>query len=283
MSTRARRGALPPIEIQYHLPPEDLPLVDLLVTEDDKPVDNLFAEKQRRLLVDPLYAAWRGGPAARPFVAASDVGIFPAVREPPLAPDAFLSIDVRLAEPLDTRGRAYFFWEYGKPPDVAVEVVSNHKGGEITRKLQRYAQMGIPYYAIFDRANRLRRGMLRLFRLGSAGYEPAPGLWMPEVELGFTIWQGPYEEAPNIWLRWCDAAGQVYATGAELAMEAQRNADQARVQAEQERTRAEQERTRAEQERTRAEQERTRAEQERTRAEQLAARLRTLGIDPDSE
>jgi hypothetical protein len=253
MSTRARRGVPPPIEIQYQLPPEDQPLVDLLVTEDDKPVDNLFAEKQRWLLVDPLYASWRGGPTQRPFVAASDVGIFPAVREAPLAPDAFLSVDVQLAEPLDTRGRAYFFWEYGKPPDVAVEVVSNHKGGAITRKLQRYAQMGIPYYAVFDRANRLRRGMLRLFQLGTAGYESTPSLWMREVELGFTIWHGPYEAAPNIWLRWCDNAGRVYPTGAELALQAQQL----------------------------AEQEHTRAEQERSRAERLAARLRALGIDPD--
>ncbi len=246
-------------------------------------MDNLFAEKQRRLLVDPLYASWRGGPTGRAFIAASDVGIFPAVREPPLAPDAFLSVDVRLAEPLDTRGRAYFFWEYGKPPDVVVEVVSNHKGGEITRKLQRYAQMGIPYYAIFDRSNRLRRGMLRLFRLGNTGYDPVPDLWMPEVELGFTIWHGSYEEAPNSWLRWCNAAEQVYATGAELALQARIDAEQERTRAEQEHARAEQERTRAEQERTRAEQERTRAEQERTRAEQLAARLRALGIDPDEE
>lgn len=38
----------------------------------------------------------------------------------------------------------------------------------------------------------------------------------------------------------------------------------------------------ADQERARAEQERARAEQERERAERLAARLRELGIDPDS-
>lgn len=255
MSTRARRDVPPPIEIQYQLPPEDQPLVDLLVTEDDKPVDNLFAEKQRRLLVDPRYASWRGGPTQRPFVAASDVGIFPAVREAPLAPDAFLSVDVQLAEPLDTRGRAYFFWEHGKPPDVAVEVVANHKGGAITRKLQRYAQMGIPYCAVFDRANRLRRRMLRLFQLGTAGYEPTPSLWMPEVELGFTIWHEPYEAAPNIWLRWCDNAGRVYPTDAELALQAQQL----------------------------AEQEHTRAEQERSRAERLAARLRALGSIPISD
>ena len=31
-----------------------------MVTEDDTPVDNWFSEKQRRLLVDPLYASWQG-------------------------------------------------------------------------------------------------------------------------------------------------------------------------------------------------------------------------------
>ena len=49
-----------------------------------------------------------------------------------------------------------------------------------------------------------------------------------------------------------------------------------------ERTKA-QERQRAAQEHQRAEQEHQRAEQEHQRAERLAARLRALGIDPETE
>lgn len=274
MTTRSRRKPLPPIEIQYHLPPEDQLLADQLITEDDTPVDNLYAEKQRRLLVDPLYASWQGGPRQRPFVAASDVGIFPAVREAPLAPDAFVSIDVALINPLELRGRAYFFWEYGKPPDVVVEVVSNRKGGELSRKLVRYAQMGIPYYAVFDPTNQLRKGMLFLFQLGTAGYEVAPSLWMPELDLGLTIWEGSYEQYADSWLRWCNADGVVWATGAECALAAQTNLTEAQI-------RIDQERLHLKRMALQAEQERSRAEQERSRAEQLAARLRALGIDPD--
>ena len=44
-----------------------------VVTEDDEPVDNLFSERQQRLLVDSLYASasW-----LQPFVAMSNVGLF---------------------------------------------------------------------------------------------------------------------------------------------------------------------------------------------------------------
>ncbi len=59
-------------------------------------------------------------------------------------------------------------------------------------------------------------------------------------------------------------------------------AEQEHTRAEQEKARAEQEKARAEQEHTRAEQERERAEQEKARAELLGAKLRELGIDPDS-
>ena len=78
--------------------------------------------------------------------------------------------------------------------------------------------------------------------------------------MGLKLWEGELEGKQNIWLRWCDQAGEVIPTGAE---------------------RAEQERQRAEQERQRAEQAESLLEQERQRAEQLAARLRVLGIDPD--
>lgn len=46
--------------------------------------------------------------------------------------------------------RSYFVWEFGKPPEVAVEVVSNRKGGETGEKMEIYARVGFWYYAIFD-------------------------------------------------------------------------------------------------------------------------------------
>ncbi|NJN15226.1 MAG: Uma2 family endonuclease [Oscillochloris sp.] len=248
MSVERKRKPTPELEIQYHLPPEDLPLVDLLVTEDDEPVDNWYSERQRWLFSDPLYAGWRGGPTARPFVAASDIGLFYALRQPPVVPDAFLSLDVQAPPNIWREGRAYFFWVYGKPPDVVCEVVSNKKGGEVNRKIPLYAQLGIRYYIILDPMGRLRQGMLRLYELTPTGYQIRQSLWMPDIGLGLTLWRGEYQGFEQTWLRWCDEHGTLYATAAELA-----------------------------------DQERIKADQEHARAERLAERLRALGIDPDQE
>src|SRR5438093_367603 len=80
------------------LAPEDIPNVEDLVTEDDTPVDNILSEKQQRLLVEPLYSTWTGPGKGRPFLAAANVGLFFAVKHPPLVPDVLLSLDVAVAE-----------------------------------------------------------------------------------------------------------------------------------------------------------------------------------------
>jgi hypothetical protein len=38
------------------------PDVSALVIQDDAPRDNIFAEKQERLLTEPLYSSWSGPP-----------------------------------------------------------------------------------------------------------------------------------------------------------------------------------------------------------------------------
>jgi hypothetical protein len=59
---------LEPLPVELH------PNVDHLVTEDDTPVDNIFSEKQQRLLTEPLYNSWSGPGEGRPFVAMANVG-----------------------------------------------------------------------------------------------------------------------------------------------------------------------------------------------------------------
>ncbi len=121
------------------------PAVDHLVTEDDTAVDNFFSEKQMRLLTEPLYSSWTGAAQQRPFVVAANVGLFFTVRHPPLVPDVLLSLDVELpADVHPKHHRSYFLWEYGKPPDIVIEVVSNRVGGEDTEKLAAYAAAGSP-------------------------------------------------------------------------------------------------------------------------------------------
>ena len=141
-----------------------MPDLSALVTEDDTPVDNLFSAKQQRLLVEPLYTSWSGPGEGRSFLADANVGLFYGVSQPPLVPDAFLSLDVQVPDDVWAKaGRSYLIWEYGKPPDVVIEIVSNQKGEEAERKLRLYAQLGIPYYVIFDPTGQLRAGPLRVY------------------------------------------------------------------------------------------------------------------------
>jgi hypothetical protein len=257
--------------------PESIrPNLDHVVTEDSTPVDNLFSEKQQRLLTEPLFASWPGPGAGRPFVVMANVGLFYGLFQPPLVPDTLLSLDVRFPEELWAKHhRSYFTWEYGKQPDVVIEIVSNTVGDELGRKFELYAQIGILYYLVFDPHQQLRGDVLQLFELERRSFRRRDELWLPEIGLGLRLWHGSYEGIEAEWLRWCDQDGHVVPSGAERAEQAQLQAKQAQLQAENERERADQaERA--------VQQERERADQERERAERLAAKLRELGIEPES-
>jgi len=201
-------------------PPLDVrPGVEHLVTEDDTPVDNLFSEKQQRLLTEPLYASWPGPGQDRPFLAAANVGLFYAVEQPPFVPDMLLSLDVRCPDDLWPKShRSYFMWEYGKPPDVVIEIVSNRRGGEDSDKLQGYAQIRIPYYAIFDPERMLSDELLRVYELHRFHYRTCDeSELLPGIGLGLRLWHGAFEDHDNTWLRWIDAEGKWIATGGERA------------------------------------------------------------------
>ncbi len=249
------------------LAPEDWPNVDHLITEDDTPVDNIYSEKQQRLLTESLYASWQGPGEGHPFVAFANVGLYNSIKEPAQVPDVMVSLDVELPEDIwEKRHRSYLIWEYGKAPEVVIEIVSNKVGGEATTKLQKYARMAIAHYVIYDPYQFLSNQVLRFYTLTGAAYVETDNAWLSAIELGLTLWSGTFEAWEDTWLRWSDRDGNILLTGAEGA--------------EQERQRAEQERQRAEQEHQRAEQERQRAEQAEEKLHQLAAQLRALGIEP---
>ncbi|MFO1352342.1 MAG: Uma2 family endonuclease [Gammaproteobacteria bacterium] len=255
--------------------PEISPAIENLITEDDTPVDNLPSEKQQRLLTEPLYSSWTGPGDGRPFLAAANVGIFAQVSNPAIVPDMFLSLDVEVAADWWQKAhRSYFLWEFGKPPDVVLEIVSNREGEEDGEKKRKYARMRVSYYVIYDPLRQVMGQVLTVYRLCDTVYKRQPEARFAALGLGLTLWDGVFEGKEDTWLRWTDAEGALIPTGRERA--------------EQERQRAEQERQHAEQERQRAEQERQRAEhaehllaQERQRAERLTALLRQAGLDPD--
>lgn len=244
-------------------------------TEDDEPVDSPLVEKEQRLLTEPLYSSWDGPGDGRPFWALANVGLFYRGYHPPVVPDAMLSLDVAAPQDFEPKAnQSYFTWVIGKLPDVVIEIVSKRPGGEDSRKLELYAEIGVPYYAIHDPYQRLGPELLRVYRLVVRHYERMPDGRMPEVGLSLALWEGKYEGSRATWLRWFDLDGVVIPTGAERI-------EAGRQRAETEAQRAEAEAQRAETEAQRAEAEAQRAEAAVKQAERLAAQLRALGIDPD--
>ncbi len=241
--------------------------IENIVTEDDEPVDNLASEKQQRLLTEPLYSYPFQPPEGELFLAAANVGVFYGTREPPLVPDMFLSLDVKVADNWwEKKNRSYFVWEFGKPPDVAIEVVSNRKGKELDRKFRDYAKIGVKYYAVFDPSHQISDQTLQVFQLQGRFYKALETFWLEEVGLGLILWTGAYEGKVDEWLRWCDRNGQVIPTGAEKAALAQQQAALAQQQAEV-----------AQQQ---AEALSTALDAERERSQRLSDLLREMGIDP---
>ncbi len=214
-------------DIPHSLALEVPPCVDHLVTEDDTPVDNIFSEKQQRLLTEPLFSSWSPEGEGRTFVVLANVGLFYSVRQPPFVPDMMLSLDVELPGDVHPKPyRSYFLWEYGKPPDVVIEVVSNREGGETTDKLDGYARIGVKYYVIYDPDRLLIDPALRAFRLEVGDYrEMSEPIWLPRVGLGLQEWHGRFEDMDNTWLRWVDKQGRPIPTGAERADREQARAD----------------------------------------------------------
>jgi Uma2 family endonuclease len=205
-------------------------VIENLVTEDDEPVDNLFSAKQQRLLVQSLYSSWtpprkEDQPAGeqRKFLADTNVGVFFSPYQPPVVPDFFLSLDVEPHPDVHAKEhRSYFIWEFLKAPDVALEVVSNRKGGELSSKLKIYEKIDVTYYVVFDPLRLLSEDELRVHERGfGRRYRLRDDYQLPEVGLNLILWSGVYEDFEDTWLRWCDLEGHLILTGQERAATAE--------------------------------------------------------------
>jgi Uma2 family endonuclease len=246
-------------------PAKPLPNLDDLITEDDEPVDNLFSANQQHLLIDALYELWD----EESFIAATNVGMFYDTFHPPLVPDVLVSLNVHVfpGNALDKRNRSYFLWEYKKPPEVVIELVSNKKGKEAGSKLQDYAKFGVRYYIIYDPLQQIGEHALRVYELSDTSYVETKSRWLADLGIGLMLWKGCYRGMEATWLRWCDRLGNPLLISKESRIQERQRAKQAKQQAKQ-----------AEQQAKQAEQQ---AKQAMQRAELLAAQLRALGVDPD--
>jgi Uma2 family endonuclease len=258
---------------------EKLPTHLDLPETDGKPVENSFEHPQSALLSDVLLPVLsRLHPDENYFVGA-DTGIYWAHTKPdPLegckSPDWYYVPNVsRLRDGI--LRRSYVMWNEGVRPLIVFEYVSDDGANERdttphTGKFWVY-ERGIcaTYYAIWD----VPRSTLEVYELVRGNYQllqpDSHGrYWIPEMEVSFGIWHGEYHGYDTEWLRAWDQSGELLPTASELG--------------EQHRLRANAERQRAEVEKQRAEAEKQRAEVEKQRAEKLAAKLREIGIDPDS-
>jgi uncharacterized protein YciI len=150
--------------------------------------------------------------------------------------------------------------------ELALEIVSNRKGKELTDKLKTYARWGINYYVVYDPKKRLSKDVLCGYELGfGKRYRPRQDYQLPDFGLSLTLWDGTFEDHQNTWLRWLDAEGRLLLTGEERAANAEGRAASAEALALQEAQRAANAETVARQEAQRAAQ--AEAELARLRAE----------------
>lgn len=228
-----------------------LPASEELPDSDDTPVDNELQDLIPHLLKTILALAWVN---RWDWFFGIDMGIYYHPEQPPIVPDGFLSLGVERF--FDERLRlSYVFWEEDDiPPILVIEVVSQKPGGEYTKKMQKYAEMGVLYYVIYNPLRR-KKEPLEVYRLVNNQYVLQPGnpVWFPEIGLGIGKERGTFQGITREWLYWYDQQGQRLLTPEE------------RLTVEEERRREAE----------------LRAQETELRAHRLAEQLRAAGIEPD--
>ncbi|MBD2514140.1 Uma2 family endonuclease [Nostoc sp. FACHB-973] len=227
-------------------------------------VKNFQEHPQSILLTDSIKPILQKRHPDGQYCIGQDSGIYWRMTDPPEkgaeAPDWFYVGNVPPTLDGQTR-RSYVLWREFIAPLIVLEFVSGDGSQERDKtpwkgKFWIYEQViRPPFYGIYEvnkvsvQVYELIGGEYQLLTANERGHYPILPL---EVELG--LWQGQYQNMELPWLRWWDLQGNLLLTGEE----------------------------RAELEHQRAEQEHQRAELERQRADRLTAKLRSLGIDPES-
>ncbi|USR93066.1 Uma2 family endonuclease [Phormidium yuhuli AB48] len=259
---------------EIEVPPSDLP-------SDEPPLESSLHLQQILLLISCLNWLWKD---RQDYFCAGNLTIYYSPRQ--LKSELFRGPDFFVVRGTTNQPRkSWVVWhEEGKYPDIIIELLSDS-----TAKTDRELKKGIyqdtfrtPDYFWFDPHSLEFQG----FHIIDGRYHPleanAQGwLWSEQLELYLGIHQDR--------LRFFTPEGTLVPTPEEAAEAEFQRAETERQRAEVEFQRAETERQRAEVEFQRAETERQRAEVEFQRAEterqanaKLIAKLRELGVDPDS-
>jgi Uma2 family endonuclease len=185
-----------------------------LLTEDDlpdsdgKPVDNELQVLAPVLLRAILTYIW----ADRfDWFFGINLGVYYDAKKPAIGPDGFLSLGVPRIRPSNQLRLSYVVREEKVMPQWVLEVVSKEPGGEYDEKFDRYANMGILYYTIYNPTHydRDNREVFEVYRLDNGQYVRQFGnpVWMPELGLGIGHEVRTQEGMGRDWLYWYDKSG----------------------------------------------------------------------------
>lgn len=166
--------------------------------------------------------------------------------------------------------RSYTPYLEGDVPLIVLEIISETDGGEYSKQLETpmgkwyfYEQvLKVPYYGIFEPDS----GDFELYRLGSSGtydrvlMEESGRYWIEGLNLTIAAWKGTYDRRYGYWLRFWDPEGRLLPLPSEVLETKQQELEQ------------------TQQELGQAQQE---LAKEKALADRLAAKLRSLGIEPD--
>ncbi|MFM7423563.1 MAG: DUF4351 domain-containing protein [Elainella sp.] len=192
------------LQSQPALTEDDLPY------SDDQPVDNELQLLLPVLLRATLAMLWAD---RQDWFMGVNIGLYYDTQQPAIGPDAFLSLGVPRYK--REQGRlSYVVEQEGVMPQWVLEIVSQKRGGEYGEKYQKYAEIGVPYYTIYN-PNHWRRDRhepFEVYRLENGQYIRQQGnpVWMPELGLGIGIERGRHEGLEREWLYWYDESGHKY-------------------------------------------------------------------------
>jgi Uma2 family endonuclease len=190
----------------------NLPTAQDLPDSDDTPVDNELQDLIPTLLKAMLALIWS---ERMDWFFGVDMGIYYDPDKPAIVPDGFLSVGVPRI--IDSNLRlSYVLWAEQKVPILVLEVVSQTRRGEYTKKKDFYAEMGVLYYVIYNPL-RKRNPRLEAYQLNNGQYELLEGepVWLAELGLGIGREQGIYQGINREWLYWYDNQGRRYLTPEE--------------------------------------------------------------------
>ncbi|MBH8563176.1 Uma2 family endonuclease [Nostoc sp. CENA67] len=153
-----------------------------------------------------------------------DLAIYQHYNQPPIIPDAFLSLGVERIVEEDLR-LSYDLCEEKRVPIMTLEVIFDELRDEFSTKKEFYTQLEVLYYAIYN-PQRQRTATLTVYRLVNGKYQLQRGnpVWLPEIGLGIGSERGTYQGITREWLYWYNEQGKRLLTPEERVQQAEQRA-----------------------------------------------------------